>query len=117
MSHSLYAYDRTDSTSAEGKCTPHAIQIATSFWGSYTDVQGKLKSVGGDMTKLWYVPGLSPAPQMLIKHISCTARRNPSTQEIRIMMICANQAYRIRYGTPIVVTFSPDEGHNLFMIR
>ena len=29
----------------------------------------------------------------------------------------ATQAYRIKYGTPIFVTFSPDESHNLLMIR
>ena len=27
------------------------------------------------------------------------------------------QAHRIRYGTPMFVTFSPDETHNLLMIR
>eukprot|EP00959_Pyramimonas_sp_CCMP1952_P215327 4505396-Pyramimonas_sp.AAC.1 len=26
-------------------------------------------------------------------------------------------ALRVRYGVPIFVTFSPDEGHNLLMVR
>ena len=83
------------------------------YGGSYTDVQGKLKSVGGYMTKVCYVPGLSPAAQIFFKHISYTTRRFPGTQETRIMMIFATQAYRIRYGTHMFVTLSCGEGHNL----
>ena len=29
----------------------------------------------------------------------------------------ATQAYRIRYGMPMFITFSPDEGHSLLRIR
>ena len=66
LSHSLHACDRKDSTSTQGKCTPQSlehgvIEIAKALWGKYTDVQGTLKSVGGDMTRVCYVPGLSPA--------------------------------------------------------
>ena len=32
-------------------------------------------------------------------------------------MIFAIQAYRIRYGAHMLITFSLGEGHNLFMIR
>ena len=70
LSHSLYAYDRTDTTSTEGKLTPQslekcAVEIAKSFWGTYTDVRGTTPSVGGDMTKVCYVLGLSTAAQIL----------------------------------------------------
>ena len=90
-----------------------AIEIAKSLWGTYTDVKGNKKSVGGDMTKVCYVPGRSPEAQVLLKHISYTTRKIPGTLEIRRMMIFAIQAYRIRYGIIMFITFSPDEGHNL----
>ena len=72
------------------------IEIATSLWGSYTDVQGKLKRVGGDTTKVCYVPGLSPAAQILVTLISYTRSKIPGTQDIITMMRFATQAYRIR---------------------
>ena len=69
LSHSSYAYERNDFTSTEGKFTPQslekgAIEIAEALWGKYTDMQDKFKSVGRDMTKVCYVPGLSPAAQI-----------------------------------------------------
>ena len=62
LNHSLHAYDRKYSKSTEGNCAPQslemgAIEIAKSLWGSY-------KYDGGDMTKVCYVPGLSPAAQI-----------------------------------------------------
>ena len=110
LSHSLYAYDRKDSASTKGKITPQslengAIDIAKSLWGSYTDVQGQLKSVGGDTTKVCYVLGLSPAAQILLKNISYTARRIPGTQETIRIMLFSTQAYRLRYGSFISGTF------------
>ena len=65
LSRSLYAYEKKDRTSTEGNCTPQSfVEIAKALWGRYADVQGKLESVGGDMTKVCYVPGLSPAAQI-----------------------------------------------------
>ena len=61
--------------------------------------------------------GLSPVAQSLLTHISHTTRNIAGTQETRIMMIFAIQAYRIRYGTPIVVTVSLDDSYTLLMIR
>ena len=121
LSRSLYLYERKDSTSAEGKYTPQSlekgvIEIAKALWGRYTDVHCKLKRVGGDMTKVCYVPGLSPAAQILCKDKSHTTFKIPGTQETMIIMICATQAYSIRSGIQIVVTYSPDESHKLLMI-
>ena len=36
---------------------------------------------------------------------------------VRRVMRFEIQGYRIRYGVPIFVTFSPDEAHNMLMIR
>ena len=40
------------------------VEIAKALWSKYTDVRGKAQSVGGDMTKVCYVPGLSTAAQI-----------------------------------------------------
>ena len=79
-------------------------------------MQGQLKRAGGDVTKVCYVPGLSPAAQILLNHIPHTTRKHPGTQETSRMMIFATQAYRIRYGTPICATLFLDESHILVMI-
>ena len=69
------------------------------------------------MTKVRYVPGLSPSAHALLKNIEHTSRKLSGTQETRRLMRWQTQAYRIRYGNSIFVTFSPDESHNLLMIR
>ena len=32
-------------------------------------------------------------------------------------MRCQTHAFRIKYGTPLFITFSPDESHNVLMLR
>ena len=96
---------KKDPTNQESQCAPQslekgAIDIAKALLGTYKDVQGKLKCVGGDMTKVRYVPGLSSAAQLLLTNMSHTTRQIQCTQETRIMMRSATQAYRIRYETP-----------------
>ena len=76
-----------------------------------------MKAVNGDMTKLRFVPGLSGAALKLLQSIEHTCRRLPGTQEVRRLMRFDTNAMRVRYGVPIFVTFSPDEAHNLLMVR
>ena len=76
-----------------------------------------MKKVNGDMTKIRYVPNLSRAAQNLLQSVEHTSRRLPGTQEARRNMRFDLQAMRIMYGVPIFVTFSPDEGHNMVMLR
>ena len=64
-----------------------------------------------------YVPTLSEAAHALLRNIEHASRSLPGTQETRRMMRFATQAYRIKYGTPIFVTFSPDESQSLLMVR
>ena len=122
LSRPIYAYERKHGKDTGANFTPTslekgAIQIATALWAKYKDVNGQSKSVGGDMTKVRYVSGLSDAAHVLLKNIEHTSRKLPGTQETRRLMRFATQAYRIRYGNAIFVTFSPDESHNLLMIR
>ena len=122
LTQSLFAYERKNNKATGAKFTPEdleegAIAIAKALWGKYKDVNDRLQNVGGDMTKVRYVPGLSDAAHLLLKNIGHTVRKLPGTQETRRLMRFITQAYRIRYGTAIFVTFSPDETHNLLMVR
>ena len=69
------------------------------------------------MTKVRNINGLSEAAQLLLKNIEHASRKLPGTQETRRIMRFQTQAFRIKYGTPLFITFSPDESHNIFMVR
>ena len=84
--------------------------------GSYVE-NGRKKPVIGDMTKIRFVPNLSTAARRLLMNIEHTSRRLPGTQEARRSMRFDLYAMRVKYGVPIFVTFSPDEAHNLVMLR
>ena len=72
---------RTKNHKATGaKFTPRdletgAVAIAEALWGKYKDVNGKLQTVNGDITKVSYVPGLSEAAHVLLKNIAHTSRK------------------------------------------
>ena len=82
-----------------------AIEIAKGLWGHYTDQRGHRQAVGGDMTKVRYINGLSEAAQVLLKHIEHASRKLPGTQETRRIIRFQTQAFRIKYGTPLFITF------------
>ena len=94
-----------------------AKQICHALWSTYRDFDQKVRSVNGDMTKVRYARGLSKVAKKLLQHIEHTCRRLPGTQEVRRLMRFNTNAMRVRYGVPIFVTFSPDEAHNLWMVR
>ena len=94
-----------------------AIEIAKGLWSRYTDVSGRKQAVNGDMTKVRYVNGLSEAAQTLLKYIEHASRKLPGTQEARRIMRFQTQAFIIKYGTPLFITLSPDESHNILMLR
>ena len=94
-----------------------AIEVAKGLWSYYTDVSGHKKPVNGDMTKVRYVDGLSESAHLLLKNIEHASRKLPGTQETRRIMRFQTQAFRIKYGTPLFITFSPDESHNVLMLR
>ena len=113
LSKTLYSYGAfTAQEFQEG-----AISLCKAVHSSYTDMDGKKRGVQGDITKIKYVPGLKPAAKNLLQNLEHTSRKIPGTQEVRRVMRFEIQAYRIRYGVPIFVTFSPDEAHNMLMVR
>ena len=78
---------------------------------------GKRHIVGGDWTKVRFVKGLPRAAQRLVQNVEHASRQLPGTHQVRKLMRFATHAGRIRRGVPIFVTFSPDEKHNLLMLR
>ena len=122
LTRSLYAYERKDGKDLSQSCTPAslekgALEIAKGLWGKYTDIGGNKKAVNGDMTKVRYVNGLSESAHILLKNIEHASRKLPGTQETRRIMRFQTQGFRIKYGTPLFITFSPDESHNVLMVR
>ena len=122
LTRSIYAYERKDGQDVSKSCTPAslekgAIEIAKGLWSTYTDVSGRKQSVGGDMTKVRYVDGLSESAHILLKNIEHASRKLPGTQETRRIMRFQIHGYRIKYGAPLFITFSPDESHNVLMLR
>ena len=84
--------------------------------GDFTNPSGYHK-VNGDLTKVRWVEGLPPAAQRLLQHIEHASQKMPGSQEARRLMRFYAQALRMLYGVPIFVTCSPDESHDLLMIR
>ena len=121
LSRTMYAYERKNGKNTEDVLTAEklekgAIQIVNALWGKYQTPSGYQK-VNGDLTKVRWVEGLSPAAHRLLQNIEHYSRNLPGTQEARRMMRFETQALRILYGVPVFVTFSPDESHTLLMIR
>lgn len=94
-----------------------ATQLLQALKGNYITKSGKPKPVNMDVSKLAYVRGLKPAARKLVQNMRHTAQDMPGTQEARKRMRFEIEALRIRFGTPIFVTFSPDEAHQMLYIR
>ena len=80
-SHSLYAYEIKDPKHQEGTCTPQslekgAIEIARALWGVGIQMCKANSSVGGYMTKVRSVPGVSSAAQLLLQKTCRTLLAN-----------------------------------------
>ena len=94
-----------------------AISICQALDGKYKDLDGRLKKVNGDFTKVRYAANLNEAGKRLLLNLEHTSRQLKGTMEVRKLMRYETNAGRIRRGVPIFVTFSPDEKHNILMIR
>ena len=122
LSRTLYSYEKASTSEGTRAFTAQeleqgAIHLCKALHGTYLDPGGRKQSVKGDMTKLRHVPGLSDAAKRLLQNIEHVSRKIPGTQEIRRLMRFDLQGYRVRYGVPIFVTFSPDEPNNVLMLR
>ena len=122
LSRTLYSYESAATEEGRRGFTAEelqdgAISLCKALHSSYRDLDGRMRGVQGDITKIRHVPGLSHAAKRLMQNLEHPSRKIPGTQEVRRVMRFEIQGYRIRYGVPIFVTFSPDEAHNMLMVR
>ena len=94
-----------------------ALEILRGLQGSYTDSSGRVMPVNGNFAKLAHCSTLSSPARRILANLKHTARALPGTQEARRAMRFQIQAMRVRYGTPIFVTVTPDESHQLLYVR
>ena len=72
-----------------------AISLCNALVGKYRDLSGQLRPVAGDMTKLRYAEGLSPAAQRLVLNIEHTSRNISGCQEVRRLTRFDTHANRV----------------------
>ena len=85
--------------------------------GTYTDIAGNKKPVNGDFSKVMYADGLPPAAKKIAENTTAKCRNIPGTHEVRNIMRHETHAYRVCYGAPIFLTFSPSERDSTIMLR
>ena len=64
-----------------------------------------------------YASNVNEAGRRLLNKLEHTTRQIKGTMEVRKMMRYETNAGRIRRGVPIFVTWSPDEKHNVLMLK
>ena len=95
-----------------------AVSIVDALYGTFKDPStGKHANVRGDFSKLKYVQSLDPIARRLAAGASAVARKIEGTNEVRTLMRYDTHAARIAHGVPLFFTMSPDERHNLVMVR
>ena len=123
LSRTLWSYETVKQNGENVRVTAvdleaAAISIVKALRGTYINpTNNKKLPVNGDLTKLKFVPGLSPVARRILNNAEATTQKMSGTQETRRQMRFDTNALRVKYGVPIFVTFSPDEKHNLLMLR
>ena len=103
---------------SQGELERAAVSIVEALYGTYKDPStGKTANVRGDFSKLKYVQSLDPIARRLAAGASAVARKIEGTNEVRTLMRYDAHAARIAHGVPLFFTMSPDERHNLIMVR
>ena len=92
-------------------------QLRAKLYGTYTDIAGNKKPVNGDFSKVMHADGLPPAAKKIAENSAAKCRNIPGTHEVRNIMRQETHAYRVCYGTPIFLTFSPSERDSTIMLR
>ena len=123
LSRTLWSYEAVKEEGVNVKVTAEqleaaAIAIVKALRGTYVNPStGRSMPINGDLTKLKYVPSLCPVARRILNNAEATTRKMSGTQETRRQMRFDTNALRLKYGVPIFVTFSPDEKHNLLLLR
>ena len=88
LRRTLYSYENAATDDGRRAFTSEelqdgAVRICKALNGKWKDMNGVLRPVNGDMTKMRHVPGLSPAAQRLLQNLEHTSRKIQGTQEVR----------------------------------
>ena len=118
----VYSYDRIRRADGSlgftaAELESGAISICQALDGQYRELNGKLKKVNGDFTKVRFAVKLNEAGRRLLQNLEHTSRQLKGTMEVRKLMRFETNAGRVRRGVSIFTTFSPDETHNTLMLR
>ncbi|CAE7878855.1 pfh1, partial [Symbiodinium necroappetens] len=85
--------------------------------GQYRDINGDLKPVGGVLSRLHFVDGLSDMANKVLNNCEARTRHIPGTHEVRTTMRHQTHSYRVSHGLSVFVTFSPSERDSALMLR
>jgi len=96
-----------------------ALTIMKALDSTYTTLDGRKLKVDGDLQKARYVQMVkdNPVAMRMLSSIRASYERIEGSQEIRVSMRTSIEAYRVFYGQPILVTFSPHEKLGLLVVR
>ena len=78
-----------------------AISICKALGGKYKDLDGKIKNVNCDMTKVKYALKMSEAGKRLLQNLEHSSRQIKGTNETRKRMRFETNAMRIRKGVSL----------------
>jgi hypothetical protein len=122
MSRSLYAFENEKRAGGGFGFTPQelegaSIDICNALSGTYKDARGRTLQVKGDLSKVHLVKKLSEPSKIILGRVHTVAQNIEGTNEVRTLMRYDTHAFRIAHGVPLFVTVSPDEKHNLLMLR
>ena len=93
------------------------ISILTALRGKYQDIDGEIERVSCDFTKVKCAANFDEAGKRILQNLEHASKQNQGTMEVRKQTRYETNAGRIRRGVSIFVTFSPDEKHNVLMLR
>jgi hypothetical protein len=93
-----------------------AFSFCKALGGEYKDLDDSKKKVNGDLARVKYSTAFIDAGRRLLRNLEHSSRQLQGAMEVRKMMRLDTRARRIRRGVPILVTWSPDEKHNVLMI-
>ena len=118
MQGSTFLYSAGNKRMTAGEIAEGSRQLRAKLAsGTYTDIAGNKKPVNGDFSKVMYADGLPPAAKKIAENTTAKCRNIPGTHEVRNVMRHETHAYRVCYGTPIFLTFSPSERDSTIMLR
>ena len=122
MSRSLYAFENERRTGGGFGFTPQelegaSVEICNALCGTYRDARGRTMKVKGDLSKVHLVKKLSEPARRILRRVHIVAQNIEGTNEVRTLMRYDTHAFRIVHGVALFVTISPDEKHNLLIIR